>query len=90
MVSNVSLSKMRLPLLKPLRVLVKKHIRIQLHWGKHPTQLAMELQYYPDGSEVKQGHMLYERGRPWSMCLKEINIISDELDKLNLGLACLQ
>ena len=75
---------MRLPLLKPSRVLVKKRTRIQT-LGEHPIRLAMETTYYPDGSEVKQGHMCTER-KALEYVLKEINVISHELDKLNLGL----
>ena len=47
--------------------------------------MATEPRYYPDGSEVKQGHMCTQR-KALEYVLKEINVIAHELDKLNLGL----
>ena len=53
--------------------------------GGAPYTIGYGTTYYPDGSEVKQGHMCTER-KALEYVLKEINVISHELDKLNLGL----
>ena len=53
--------------------------------GGAPYTIGYGTTYYPDGSEVKQGHMCTER-KALEYVLKEINVIAHELDKLNLGL----
>ena len=53
--------------------------------GGAPYTIGYGTTYYPDGSEVKQGHMCTQR-KALEYVLKEINVIAHELDKLNLGL----
>tara|TARA_Y100000004_G_scaffold194725_1_gene260009 strand:- start:879 stop:1532 length:654 start_codon:yes stop_codon:yes gene_type:complete len=53
--------------------------------GGDPYTLGYGTQFYPDGSQVKQGHCCTKE-KALEYLLYEINIISDELDKLNIGL----
>ena len=53
--------------------------------GGAPYTIGYGTTYYPDGSEVKQGHMCTQR-KALEYVLKEINVIAHELDKLNIGL----
>ena len=53
--------------------------------GGDPYTLGYGTQFYPDGSQVKQGHRCTKE-KALEYLLYEINVIADELDKLNLGL----
>ena len=53
--------------------------------GKDPYTLGYGTQFYPDGSQVKQGHRCTKE-KALEYLFFEINVIADELDKLNLGL----
>ena len=53
--------------------------------GGDPYTLGYGTQFYPDGSQVKQGHRCTKE-KALEYLLYEINLIADELDKLNLGL----
>ena len=53
--------------------------------GRDPYTLGYGTQFYPDGSQVKQGHCCtLEKALEYLM--HEINVIADEIDKLNLEL----
>ena len=53
--------------------------------GRDPYTLGYGTQFYPDGSQVKQGHCCTKE-KALEYLLYEINVIADEIDKLNLGL----
>lgn len=53
--------------------------------GAAPYTFGYGTQYYPDGIPVKQGHCCTER-KASEYLAHEIEIIKDELSKLNLGL----
>lgn len=53
--------------------------------GGSPYTLGYGTQFYPDGSQVKQGHCCTKE-KALEYLLYEINIIADEIDKLNLDL----
>ena len=53
--------------------------------GGGPYTLGYGTQFYPDGSQVKQGHCC-TRQKALEYLLYEINVISEELDCLNLEL----
>ena len=51
--------------------------------GSDPYTFGYGTQFYPDGSQVKQGHCCTKE-KALEYLLYEINIIAEELDKLNL------
>jgi lysozyme len=51
--------------------------------GGNPYTLGYGTQFYPDGSQVKQGHCCTKE-KALEYLFNEINIIADEIDKLNL------
>ena len=53
--------------------------------GKEPYTFGYGTQYYPDGSPVKQGHKC-TREKALEYLFHEVNLIEEELNKLNLGL----
>lgn len=53
--------------------------------GAAPYTFGYGTQYYPDGIPVKQGHCCTER-KAAEYLFHEVEIIQDELSKLNLGL----
>ena len=53
--------------------------------GGDPYTLGYGTQFYPDGSQVKQGHRCTQE-KALEYLVHEVNIIADEIDKLNLGL----
>lgn len=53
--------------------------------GGSPYTLGYGTQFYPDGSQVKQGHCCTKE-KALEYLLNEINIIANEIDKLNLGI----
>jgi len=53
--------------------------------GGSPYTLGYGTQFYPDGSQVKQGHRCTKE-KALEYLLYEINVIVDEIDKLNLDL----
>ena len=53
--------------------------------GKEPYTFGYGTQYYPDGSPVKQGHKC-TRDKALEYLFHEVNLIDEELSKLNLGL----
>lgn len=56
-----------------------------LHTGDEPYTLGFGTQYYPDGSPVKQGHCCTER-KALEYLNHEVEVIHEELMRLNLGL----
>jgi len=53
--------------------------------GKEPYTFGYGTQYYPDGSPVKRGHKC-TKDKALEYLFHEINLIDEELNKLNLGL----
>ena len=53
--------------------------------GGEPYTIGYGTQFYPDGSAVKQGHMCTQN-KANEYLLKEINIIADELNGLEISL----
>ena len=53
--------------------------------GKEPYTFGYGTQYYPDGSPVKQGHRCTKE-KAIEYLFHEVNLIDDEIDKLNLSL----
>jgi GH24 family phage-related lysozyme (muramidase) len=53
--------------------------------GDMPYTIGYGTQFYPDGSPVKKGHLCTQR-KAEEYLLHEVNVIYDELFKLNLGL----
>ena len=53
--------------------------------GGEPYTIGYGTQFYPDGSAVKQGHMCTE-SKALEYLLKEVKIISQELNKLDITL----
>ena len=53
--------------------------------GGDPYTLGYGTQFYPDGSQVKQGHRCTQE-KALEYLVHEVNVIADEIDKLNLGL----
>jgi lysozyme len=53
--------------------------------GDAPYTLGFGTQYYPDGSPVKKGHLCTER-KAFEYLNHEVEVISEELEGLNLGL----
>ena len=53
--------------------------------GKEPYTFGYGTQYYPDGSPVKQGHRCTKE-KAIEYLFHEVNLIDEELSKLNLGL----
>ena len=53
--------------------------------GGDPYTLGYGTQFYPDGSQVKQGHRCTQE-KALEYLMHEVNVIADEIDKLNLGL----
>ncbi len=53
--------------------------------GKEPYTFGFGTQYYPDGSPVKRGHKC-TRDKALEYLFHEVNLIDEELNRLNLGL----